>query len=91
MNTELPKEVPYGQRAKVGDAPKTDARLESPPLETNTKLLKDSICTLATNTGKEFTVGILHSFSDNGYFSPQKLVQSTYIFLKCSQNYFGKF
>ena len=51
MNTELPKEVPYGQRAKVGDAPKTDARLESPPLETNTKLLKDSICTLATNTG----------------------------------------
>ena len=54
MNTELPKEVPYGQRAKVGDAPKTDARLESPPLETNTTLLKDSICTLATNTGMEF-------------------------------------
>ena len=54
MNTELPKEVPYGQRAKVGDAPKTDARLESPLLETNTTLLKDSICTLATNTGKEF-------------------------------------
>ena len=54
MNTELPKEAPYGQRAKVGDASKTDARLESPPLETNTKLLKDSICTLATNTGKEF-------------------------------------
>ena len=54
MNTELPKEVPCGQRAKAGDAPKKDARLESPPLETNTTLLKDSIYTLATNTGKEF-------------------------------------
>ena len=37
------------------------------------------------------TVGNLNSFTDNGYFSPQKLVQSTYIFLKCSENYFGKF
>ena len=91
MNTELLKETPIGQRVKGGDASKEDARLESPPLETNTKLLKDLICTLATNTGKEFTVGILHSFSDNGYFSPQKLVQFTYIFLKCSENYFGFF
>ena len=54
MNTELLKEIPIGQRVKGGDASKEDARLESPPLETNTKLLKDSICTLATNTGKEF-------------------------------------
>ena len=37
------------------------------------------------------TVGNLHSFSDNGYFSPHKMVQSTYIFLKYSENYFGNF
>ena len=29
------------------------------------------------------TVGNLLSFSDNGYFSLQKLVQSTFISLKC--------
>ena len=38
---------------------------------------------------RDCTVGNLHSFSDNGNFSPQILVQSTYIFLKCSENYFG--
>ena len=44
-----------------------------------------------TMSHKDYTVGNLHSFSDDGYFSPQILVQSSYIFLKCSENYFGKF
>ena len=48
------------------------------------------MCVLTENE-TQATVGNLHSFSDNGNFSPQILVQSTYIFLKCSENYFGKF
>ena len=37
------------------------------------------------------TVGNLHSFSDNGYFSPQKWIQCTYTCLKCPKNSFWKF
>ena len=51
----------------------------------------DHFCCVSLRCLDKTTVGNLHSFSDNGNFSPQILVQSTHIFLKCSENYFGKF
>ena len=38
----------------------------------------------------QYTVGNLYSFSDNGYFNPQKLVQYTHTSQKCSKNFFWK-